>query len=275
MDKIRVLLLGDLVGDTGRAIFQKHIERLRKELKIDAVIVNGENSSSTGRGITPNIVKFFRSHGVDVITTGNHIWQRREIYSYLMEHRDLLRPANFPAETPGYGVTTFTCKGYEIGVINVQGRIFMRENLSCPFRAVESILTYLKDKARIIFVDIHAEATSEKMGMGFFLDGKVTGVVGTHTHIQTADERVLPGGTAYITDLGMAGSLNSMIGMKKEPILKHFLTQMPEPFTVDTSLPLVMTGVWIEVDASTGKALDIQRIKVVDNDVNLSALPTG
>ncbi len=271
MNTLRVLLLGDLVGDTGRAIFQKHIERIRAEYGIDALIVNGENSSSQGRGITPTIAKFFKAHGVDVITSGNHIWQKREIYPYIAEHRDLLRPANFPSDTPGVGVTTFLSKGYEIAVINLQGRIFMREHVSCPFRAAESILTYLRTKTNIIFVDMHAEATSEKIGLAYFLDGKVTGVVGTHTHVQTADERVLPGGTAFITDLGMAGSLNSMIGMKKEPIIRHFLTQMPEHFVVDTSRPLVMTGVWIDVDTQTGKALDIQRIKIVDNDLQVTA----
>ncbi|HSW73849.1 MAG TPA: TIGR00282 family metallophosphoesterase [Candidatus Limnocylindria bacterium] len=269
--RLRILFLGDLVGDTGRAIFAKHIARLKSELKIDGIVVNGENSSTQGKGITPAIVKFFKEHGVDVITTGNHVWQRQEIGAYLAAHRDVLRPANFPAETPGSGVTTFTCKGFEVGVINVQGRVFMKELLACPFRTVESNLTYLRDKTNIIFVDMHAETTAEKMGLAYFLDGKISGIVGTHTHVQTADERILPGGTAYITDLGMAGSLNSMIGMKKEAIIRNFLTQMPERFAVDTSSPLVMTGAWIEVDTITGKATDIQRVKVVDNDIRLEA----
>jgi metallophosphoesterase (TIGR00282 family) len=268
MERLRVLLLGDIVGDPGRAIFQKHIARLREEYHIDALIVNGENSSAQGKGITPTIAQFFKSHGVDVVTTGNHVWQKKEIYPYITEHKDhLLRPANFPADSPGVGVTTFLCKGFEIGVINVQGRVFMRELSACPFRTVESILTYLKHKTNIIFVDMHAEATSEKMGLAYFLDGKITGLVGTHTHVQTADERILPHGTAYITDLGMAGSLNSMIGMKKESVIRQFITQMPEHFVVDTSLPLYMTGVYIDVDTKTGKALDIQRIKIVDNDI--------
>ncbi len=269
MSKLRILLLGDVVGSTGRAIFQKHIARIKAELGIDGVILNGENSGSQGRGITSGIVKFFRANGVDVVTTGNHIWQKKEIYSYFADNKDLLRPANFPSDNPGSGVTTFMCKGFEVAVINVQGRIFMREHLSCPFRAVESILTFLKHKTRIIFVDMHAEATSEKLGMAYFLDGKVSGVVGTHTHVQTADERILPGGTAYITDLGMAGSMNSMIGMQKEPIIRHFLTQMPERFVVDTSLPLYMTGAWIEVDTVTGKATAIARVKVIDTELHV------
>lgn len=153
-----------------------------------------------------------------------------------------------------------------------QGRVFMRELIDCPFRTVESVLTYLKSKTNIIFVDMHAETTSEKIGIGWFLDGKVSGVVGTHTHVQTADERVLPGGTAFITDLGMCGSWNSMIGMKKEPIIQHFLYQMPVKFVVETSSPVIMCGVWIEVDTATGKATKIERVRVIDNDLNVDSL---
>lgn len=269
MNTLKVLLIGDVVGNTGRMMFQKHIDRIRSTYNIDAVIVNGENSSSQGRGITPRIVRFFRHNGADVVTSGNHIWYKREIYSYLESNTDLLKPANFPTDTPGVGVTTFTCKGQTIGVINLQGRVFMRELVSCPFRAAESILTYLKHKTNIIFVDFHTETTSEKMALGHFLDGKVSGVVGTHTHVQTADERVLPGGTAFITDLGMVGSLNSMLGMKKEPIIENFIRQMPVKFEVDTSTPIIMCGVCIEVDIKTGKAISIQRIQVIDNDLQV------
>src|SRR3989304_8511569 len=187
---IRVLFLGDIVGATGRAVFAKHIAAVRKQYAVDAVIVNGENSSNVGRGITPTIMKFFIDHSVDVVTSGNHIWYRREIYSYLNEHQNLLRPANFPQGAPGVGVTIFTVKGHQIGIINLQGRIFMREHVEDPMRAVDSILTYLKDKTKTVFVDFHAEATSEKMAMAFYLDGRGRGVMGTHTHIQTADERI-------------------------------------------------------------------------------------
>lgn len=266
MSRLKILLLGDIIGKTGRAVFQKHIGRLRRELSIDAVIANGENSSQ-GRGITSRTMHFFKHNGVDVVTSGNHVWHNKEILSYLDQHHDLLRPANYPSGCPGVGVTTFACKGYQIGVVNLQGRTFMRDHVECPFKTAESILTYLKAKADLVFVDFHAEASSEKMGLAYFLDGKITGLVGTHTHVQTADERILSGGTAYITDLGMAGSWNSMIGMIKEPVIQHFITQMPVRFTVDTSLPLVMTGVIIEADATTGKAVDIQRIQVVDDQV--------
>ncbi len=268
MQTIRVLFIGDVVGSIGRAMFQKHIDRLRKMYEIDAVIVNGENSDARGRGISPRIVQFYKHNGVDVVTSGNHIWDNKDIYPYLNEHQDLLRPANFPSDVPGTGVTTFDCKGYKIGVINVQGRIFMRQNLECPFRTVDSLLTYLRDKTHIIFVDFHAEVTSEKNAIGHYLDGRVSGVVGTHTHVQTADERILPKGTAYITDLGMTGALHSLLGMKKEPIIRHFLTQMPVRFVVEESNPVIMTGVWIEVDTATGKAVAIERVSVLDDDLH-------
>lgn len=266
MSRLRILMLGDIVGKTGRAIFQKHIGRLKREFFLDAIIVNGENSSQ-GRGITSRTMNFFKHNGVDVVTSGNHVWHNKEILSYLDQNQDLLRPANYPGGCPGTGVTTFACKGYTIGVMNLQGRTFMRDQVECPFKTAESLLTYVKAKADCIFVDFHAEASSEKMGLAYFLDGKITGLVGTHTHVQTADERILPGGTAYITDLGMAGSLNSMIGMIKEPIIQHFITQLPVRFTVDSSVPVMMTGVIIEADPTTGKAVNIERIKVVDDQV--------
>lgn len=267
MDLVKLLCVGDVVGATGRAMFQKHIGHLRQRFKLDGVIVNGENSAH-GKGITSRIVRFFKHNGVDVITTGNHVWHHKEIYSYLKEHSDLLRPANYPSGVPGVGVTTFmTQSGVRVGVINVQGRVFMRDNLDCPFKVVESLLTFLKTKASVIVVDFHAEATSEKQALGYFLDGRVTAVVGTHTHIQTADERILPHGTAYISDLGMVGSLNSMLGMKKEPIIEHFLTQMPTKFKVDASQPLVLWGAVISCDPVSGKAVAIERVSLIDHDL--------
>lgn len=268
MNMLRVLFLGDIVGVPGRAMFQKHIAQLKEEYAVDCIIVNGENSSASGRGITPRTVRFFKHHGVDVITSGNHIWHFRDIYEYLATNEDLLRPANYPGDCPGVGATTFLSKkGISVGVINVQGRIFMRDNLNCPFRTVESMLSYIRSRTNIIIVDFHAEATSEKMALGFFLDGKVSAVVGTHTHIQTTDNRVLPNGTAYISDLGMAGALNSMIGMHKEPIIQNFLTQMPVKFSVETEGPMLLSGVYIDIDTQTGKAIDIQRIRIVDEHV--------
>jgi len=266
MDFLRVLFLGDVIGTPGRILFQKHIGKIKRDLNIDAIIVNGENSTAHGRGITSKIVRFFKHNGADVITTGNHVWNQREVYAYLSEHDDLLRPANYPSVCPGTGVTTFSCKGYEIGVISLQGRIFMRDHVDCPFKTADTMVSYLKSKTNMIFVDFHAEATSEKMGMAYHLDGQVSGVVGTHTHVQTADERIFPGSTAYISDLGMTGSLNSMIGMSKEQILKHLTTQMPVKFVVETKPPYIITGVYIDVDPATGKAVDIQRVKIIDDE---------
>lgn len=266
MKTIRVLFIGDVVGEPGRNVVARHLKQLQQQHKIDMTVVNGENSSNQGRGITPKIADFFFGLGVDLITTGNHIWYRREIYPYLDEKRTILRPANFPSGAPGVGVTTIEIKDCTIGVINLQGRVFMRELVECPLRTVDSLLTYLKDKTNIIFIDYHAEATSEKEALAYYVAGRVSGVVGTHTHVQTADERILPKKTAYITDLGMVGALNSMLGMQKDPIIQHFLTQIPVKFTVDANPPYVLSGAVIEVDAETGDAIGINRVRVIDEN---------
>lgn len=263
--RIRILLLGDIIGSTGRALFKKHINRIKKECAIDGVIVNGENSFK-GKGITPKVAAFFKEHGVDVITTGNHIWQQREIQEYLTQHTDVLRPANFPASCPGVGLTTFMCKSTVVGVLNMQGRTFMRELTDCPFRTADSALSFLKSKTNCILVDFHAEATSEKTALANYLDGRVSAVVGTHTHVPTSDERILPKGTGYVTDLGMAGSQDSIIGVCKEPVIKNFLTQMPQKFTVEKKGPYVMSGVWVELDTATGKTVRIERVHITDSD---------
>jgi len=265
MSNLRILFLGDIIGLTGRMLFQKHIGRIKRELDIDAVIINGENSSG-GRGITSKIVRFFKHNGVDVITSGNHIWRQKEIYAYLSGNDDLLRPANYPSDCPGKGVTIFSCKGYDIGVINLQGRIFMRDHLDCPFKTAETLVTYLKNRTNMIFIDFHAEATSEKIGLGYYMDGKISGIVGTHTHVPTADERILPGGTAYVSDIGMSGSLNSMIGMEKEQVLKNLITQMPTKFVVAKEPPYIMTGVYIDVDPISGKSVAIKRLKITEEE---------
>ncbi len=269
-DKIKILCIGDIVGFPGRALFKKHCAALKEKYAIDGVIVNGENTASDGRGITPAIVEFLKRYGTHVITSGNHIFAKRDIYSYLSSNKDLLRPANFPASTPGTGVTTFTVAGATVGVINVQGRVFMRELLSCPFKAAESALLFLKHQTNCIIIDMHAETTSEKMGMAYFLEGQVSAVFGTHTHVQTADERILPGGTAFISDLGMGGAVNSMIGMKKHAIMHNLLTQMPVKFEVEMEGPYHMHGIVLTLDTKTGKALSIERIRVVDEHLDLT-----
>lgn len=267
MAYIRILCIGDVVGAVGRTMLHKHLSLIKREKNIDFVIVNGENSSDRGRGITSAIVSSFKRSGADVVTSGNHIWQEREIYPYLQQHQDLLRPANFIASNPGSGYVLVACKDYVVAVVNVQGRIFMKEHVECPFKTLDTILSYLRPKTKIIIVDFHAEASSEKVGLGFYLDGMVSGVVGTHTHVPTADERILPKGTAFVTDLGMVGAQNSMLGMKKEPIIRHLMTQMPVKFEVETDNPMIMTGVIIDVDVSSGLATHIERIKIIDHAI--------
>lgn len=268
---IKILLIGDVVGQLGQAIFQKHIDRIKEQYEVDGIVVNGENSHSLGRGITPRIVNFFKHNGTNVITTGNHIWARKEIIPYLTQNNDLLRPANFPSSCPGTGVTTFNCAGVTVGIINLQGRIFMKEHVDCPFKAADSLLLYLKSRTDVIIIDFHAEASSEKIGMGLYLDGRISAIVGTHTHVQTSDERVLPKGTAFITDLGMSGALNSMIGMRKDSVLPSFLTQMPSKFEVDIQPPALLCGVVVEIDSKTGRALSIDRVRIIDEDVHVDS----
>ncbi len=263
MNNLRVLIIGDVVGNPGQSILQKSLPALKDSLKYDALIVNGENSAD-GKGITSHIMHFFKSLGVHMVTSGNHIWQKREICSYFSEYQDLLRPVNFPSGCPGSGIGLFTVQGTTVGVINVQGRAFMREFVGCPIRAVESALTFLKTRTKIVIVDMHAETTSEKVALGLYFDGQVSAVVGTHTHVQTADERILPQGTAYITDLGMCGALNSVIGVKKDAIIYNMLTQMPTRFDIETTPPLILSGVWIDIDKASGKAVDIGRVRVIE-----------
>lgn len=266
MKPIRALFIGDVVGEPGRTLIGRHLRSLQTQYNIDVTILNGENSSNQGRGITPQIADSFFEQGVQVITTGNHIWFKREIYPYLDENRKLLRPANFPSGVPGVGVTIIPVNDHSVAIINLQGRIFMRDHLDCPLKTIDSLLAYLKDKTNIIFIDYHAEATSEKCALAFYVAGRVSGVVGTHTHVQTADERIIPPGTGYITDLGMVGSLDSMLGMQKDAIIQHFLTQMPVKFTVATHPPYVLSGVVIEVDPQTGRALKIERVRLIDEE---------
>lgn len=268
MSSVKILCVGDVVGAAGRALVQKVVPNFKRQHAIDCVIINGENSAHDGRGITEKNVRFFKHNGADVITTGNHVWAKKEIYNYFDKNTDLIRPANFPTGVPGQGMTFFTtARGDTIAVINLQGRVFMREMLNCPFRTADSLLTYAKSKASIIIVDFHAETSAEKQALGFYLDGKVSALFGTHTHVQTADERMLPHGTAFITDIGMTGSLNSMIGMKKESVINNFLLQMPSKFEVETASPLVLCGIVLTIDAQSGKATAIERVRIIDTEL--------
>jgi len=260
---MRILFIGDIFGRPGRTVVKDHLPALVKQHSIHLIIANGENSAA-GFGITPSLVEDLFDLGIDVITTGNHIWDKREIIDYFeaadgnphSPARRVLRPANYAPGTPGWGVYEGEKNHVPYAVINLQGRVFMASN-DDPFRMADELLT--KIKAKIIFVDIHAEATSEKMSLGWYLDGRVTAVVGTHTHIPTADERVLPGGTAYITDVGMTGPYDSVIGVKKEQILERFLRNMPARFEAATG-DVRLCAVVVDCHEATGHARAIERV---------------
>lgn len=261
------MFLGDVVGHPGRMMFQKWVPRLKEKYMVDLLVVNGENSADTGRGITPKIANFFLHNGASVITTGNHVWDQKEATALFGEYEEVIRPANFPAVCPGKGYRILEVHGHTVAIVNVQGRVFMAQDLDCPFRTMDSLLTFLRTKTNIIFVDFHAEATAEKQGLALYLDGRVSGVYGTHTHVQTADEVIFPGGTSYISDLGFSGAVYSMLGMNKDAGLHRMLTQMHARFVVETKGPMAMTGVCVEVDTATGKTLSIERIRIFDEDI--------
>lgn len=259
LNKLRILFIGDIVGSPGRKIVHDRLADILAQRQVDLCIANGENSAS-GFGITPRIVEEFFAAGVDVITSGNHIWKRREIIEYFPEQPRLLRPANFPSGSPGAGLYVGRAKnGTDYAVLDLQGRTFMAP-IDDPFRTALHELAKVPPAVKVIFVDMHAEATSEKVAMGWYLDGKVSAVVGTHTHVATADFRVLPGGTAYITDVGMTGPHDSVIGMEKQAILEHFLNlTMPTRFVVAEG-DIQMNSVLVDVDESTGHARSIERL---------------
>jgi metallophosphoesterase (TIGR00282 family) len=255
---MRLLFIGDIVGRPGRELVQRGTAELIRYHQIDFVIANAENAAA-GSGITRELGEQILGSGVDVMTSGNHIWSKREAIDYIGIEPRLLRPANYPAGVPGNGsYLARTADGRSVGVINVMGRVFMA-NLDDPFAVVLEEISRLRDRARVIFVDFHAEATSEKIAMGWHLDGKVTAVVGTHTHVQTADERILPGGTAYLTDAGMTGPHDSIIGVEVAPALQRFLNGMPSKFETATANPR-LNGVIVEADDQTGRATDIERV---------------
>jgi len=264
---VKVLFFGDLVGVPGRALIRNHIAQLKKTYKADLVIVNGENAAKNGRGITPIIAQQLYKDTVNCITTGNHAFQKKEILDYLLFEKNIIRPLNYPIGCPGSGCAFIPIPGCAkpLAVINLQGRVFMRELLLCPFKTLETVLTFVATKTNCIFVDFHAEASSEKVGLGLYFNGRVSCIAGTHTHIQTADERILSDGTAYITDTGMCGALNGMLGMKKESVLRMMLTQMPHKFIVEKEPPYTINGICVTIDATTGKAISIERInKMID-----------
>lgn len=254
-DTVRVFFIGDIIGRYGRYFLSKIILPLKRKYKPDLIIANGENSAG-GLGIIKKTADEIFGSGVDVITTGNHVWDKKEAISLLDENMYILRPINFPESNPGNGLLEFSFKdGKKITIINLQGRVFMDPVVDNPFIAIDKILNGVKDK--MIFVDFHAEATAEKQAMGFYLDGRVSAVLGTHTHVQTADARVLSNGTAFQTDVGMTGSLDSIIGMKKQPIIQRFLTGMYHRFEVAKANQILDIAI-MDINTASGRAENIQ-----------------
>ena len=266
---MNILFIGDIVGRPGREMVRKGLKTIVERHGVDFVIANAENSAA-GFGVTPDIGDSLLEYGVDVMTSGNHIWAKKEVFDYIAREPRLLRPANYPAGAPGRGSFVATSgDGRQVGVINVMGRVFMQA-LDDPFAIVLREIEAMRGRATIIFVDFHGEATSEKQAMGWHLDGKVTAVVGTHTHVQTADERILPNGTAYMTDAGMTGPHDSIIGMEREPSLARFLNGMPSRFEPATGNPR-LNGVVVTADELTGRATAVTRVSV--GEAELLALP--
>ncbi len=260
---MRILFIGDVVGKPGRRAVAALLPGLRRDLRVDFVIANGENSAG-GFGITRETFEELVRAGVDVVTGGNHTWQTRESGALLDSDPRLLRPANYPPGTPGRGAGVFRLAGggtAAVGVLNLEGRVFMQPLLS-PFEVGREEARRLRDEAAVVIVDFHAEATSEKVALGWYLDGRVTAVIGTHTHVQTADERMLETGTAFITDVGMTGPRDSIIGMGREDVLRRFLTLLPSRFDVAPG-PAQFCGVLVEADPGTGRAQGIERVQRV------------
>jgi metallophosphoesterase (TIGR00282 family) len=260
-----ILFIGDIVGRPGRDLVQKGLRALVEHYDVDFTIANAENAAA-GFGLTRDIGETLLDWGIDVMTSGNHIWDKKEVLEYIPGEPRLLRPANFPAGVPGRGsCVAQTRDGRSVGVINLMGRVFMAP-LDDPFAVALREIDAVRHRARIIFVDVHAEATSEKIAMGWHLDGRVTAVIGTHTHVQTADERILPGGTAYLTDAGMTGPHDSIIGVEIEPALGKFLNAMPAKFETATANPR-LNAVLIDADEQSGRATDIERLSYSEQEL--------
>lgn len=257
---MNILFIGDIFAGPGRRVVASHLQRVITEEKIDLAIANAENSAG-GFGATPGVVQELFSLGLDVLTSGNHIWDKRELYDYFAREPRLLRPANYAEGLPGAGVFTGKARnGEPFAVINLQGRVYM-PNTDCPFRAADRILASLPPEIKVRFVDFHAEVTSEKMAMGWYLDGRVSAVVGTHTHIPTADARILPRGTAYQTDAGMTGPYDSIIGVERDTVIHRFLTQMPVRFEAAKG-NVQLRGVIVGVNEDTGLATSIKPLAI-------------
>jgi metallophosphoesterase (TIGR00282 family) len=255
---LRILFLGDIVGEPGRAAVIGRLSDLKQEHAIDFIIVNGENAAG-GRGITSKITIDLLRAGVSVVTTGDHIWDQKDVFNFLNLEPRLLRPINYPEGAPGNGYVVLDSPKGKIAVVNVQCRTFMQPILENPFRAVEAAITALRAETSTIVVDVHGETTSEKIAIGRFLDGRVSAVIGTHTHVQTADEQIFPGGTAFLCDAGMCGPIESILGRSIDPIVNRFISNLPAPFPVATG-PVRLRGAMVDIDEANGRALQITRV---------------
>lgn len=257
---MKILFIGDIVGKPGREAVARLLPSLRQEYAFDFVVANAENAAG-GSGITLRVAQELFDSSIDVLTSGDHIWKKKEIFDLIKEEGRILRPANFPSSCPGSGWGVFKTKGgLKIGVINILGRVFLEPLLECPFKTLINLVEDLSQQTKIIIVDMHAEATSEKVALGWYLNGKVSAVLGTHTHIQTADEKVLSAGTAYISDVGMTGPYDSVIGRRTEDVLERFITSVPVRFEVAEG-DVQLHGVVLDIDENTGKARSITRIQ--------------
>jgi metallophosphoesterase (TIGR00282 family) len=257
---LNILFIGDIVGNPGRKAAKDMIQKLRKDRQIDFCIVNGENAAG-GSGITYVVAQELYKSGVDAITLGNHTWSKREIANFIDSDKCIVRPANYPEELPGKGSTVISNDKGKIGVLNLMGRVYM-DSIDCPFKAADREIAMLKSEVKVIVVDMHAEATSEKCALAWYIDGRVSCVLGTHTHVQTADERILPCGTAFISDVGMTGPSEGIIGVNREIVINKFLTHMPNKFEMAQG-PVQFNAVYLEVDEKTGKTLKIERINTI------------
>lgn len=257
---MKILFIGDVVGSPGRDMVNEYLPKLKAKYKPQLTIVNGENAAG-GRGITQKIYRGLLEAGADAVTLGNHAWDNKEIFEFIEDAKWMVRPANFPDGTPGKGLVFVKAEGAEFAILNLQGRTFMNA-IDDPFRKAEELVSMVRKRTHFIFVDFHAETTSEKQAMGWHLDGKVSAVVGTHTHVQTADARILPNGTAYMTDVGMTGPYDAILGMDKDAVLKKFLTSLPVRFEVAKSGRKILSACVIELDKKTGKAVSIKNILI-------------
>lgn len=265
---MRVLFIGDVVGNMGVHMIETYLPKLKQELRPQVTVVNGENATPMGRGITQSIYKKMMGAGVDVVTLGNHAWSNNGILDFIDDSKRLIRPYNFPKRTtPGKGYTMVNVNGHQLAVLNFQGRVFM-DNLDDPFALADELVTEIRKTTHCIFMDFHAEATSEKLAIARYLDGRISAIVGTHTHVQTNDARILPEKTGFLTDAGMTGPADGMLGMKPESVINRFLNQRPARFEVLETGREIISGCYIDIDDKTGHTTQIKTVMLTDDQIN-------